>query len=131
MEENKQIDGKARTWRRVLVGLAAFESLLAIWFVFCAFSADNSCYVKPCYEGAGLQELWKVRSSIVNMPVRGAKSYDLLEQVNKGIGLSGILAGILFLAYGALALCLVPRSALKDAPLVSIRFTAQHTSLSL
>ena len=47
-------------WRGTVVCLAAVEVVLSGYFTFCALQAYNACYVEPCYEGPGLQELWKV-----------------------------------------------------------------------
>lgn len=83
-------------WRFSLVSLALGELVLAVVFTYCASQAYNHCYVKPCYEGAGLQELWKV---------------------NKGVGMSGLAAAALVLLHSLVSLWLVPKPALGEAPL--------------
>ena len=85
-------------WRATLDVLAGLELILAIGFTLGTASAFNACYVTPCYEGAGLQELWKV---------------------NKGIGFTGLAAGGLSIAHAVLAIWLAPKPAIaQEAPLV-------------
>ena len=98
-------------WRIVFLGLAGLEMILAIIFFILTASAFNACYTSPCYEGPGLQELWKV---------------------NKGIGFTGLAAGGLAVAHSALAIWISPKPNIaQDAPLVLGAFVGVTCVVSL
>ena len=81
---------KAR-WRLLLTASHGALVLLSLGFTSCALRADDACYVEPCYEGEGLQELWKV---------------------NKGVGFTGVAAGVFSTAIASVGLALFGWAAL-------------------
>ena len=56
-----------------IIGMNTIILVLGIIFLCYSMMVYDACYVDPCYEGSGLEELWKV---------------------NKGIGFTTIAAGI-------------------------------------
>ena len=53
------------SWRKLLAISHAVLGLLSIWYCKLVYwNAAEACYVMPCYEGPGLQELWKVNKGI-------------------------------------------------------------------
>ncbi|OEU21840.1 hypothetical protein FRACYDRAFT_231986 [Fragilariopsis cylindrus CCMP1102] len=71
------------SWRKLLAISHAVLGLLSIWYCKLVYwNAAEACYVMPCYEGPGLQELWKV---------------------NKGVTFTGESSGVFAIFHAALA----------------------------
>ena len=47
-----------------ILGTSTITLILGIVFLCFAMTVSNACYVDPCYEGEGLQELWKVNKGV-------------------------------------------------------------------
>lgn len=98
-------------WRAGFLGLSGLELILAITFTLLAASAFDACYVTPCYQGSGLQELWKV---------------------NKGISCTGLAAGALSIIHALVAMWLAPKPHIaQEAPLVLGTFVGVTLVVSL
>jgi hypothetical protein len=53
------------SWRKALAISHAVLGLFSIWYCKLVYwNAAEACYVIPCYEGPGLEELWKVNKGI-------------------------------------------------------------------
>lgn len=97
-------------WQTVLITTGVVELLLSISYLVVSISAYDKCYVVPCYEGPGLEELWKI---------------------NKGVGLSGVFSAVFVIIFAAFSLWLIPRTSLQDAPLMFGFFVGMSFILSL
>mmetsp|Transcript_25631 Transcript_25631/g.76958 ORF Transcript_25631/g.76958 Transcript_25631/m.76958 type:complete len:213 (+) Transcript_25631:348-986(+) len=51
-------------WRGATIFLLSGSSVLTITYVWLAIAAANACYVTPCMEGVGTEELWKVDKGV-------------------------------------------------------------------
>ena len=58
-------------WRGATIFLLACSSVLTVSYVWLAIDAANACYVTPCMEGVGTQELWKVDKGVAACCVVG------------------------------------------------------------
>ena len=74
------------SWRKCLATIHWGLACLSIWYCKLVYwDAAEACYVTPCYEGPGLEELWKV---------------------NKGVTFTGESSGLFALAHAVLGCCL-------------------------
>ena len=93
------------SWRSLLATSHWCLGFLALWYCKLVYwDAAEACYVIPCYEGPGLEELWKV---------------------NKGVTFTGESSGLFALAHAALGCALFAKrgsgedsSMLQDAHFV-------------
>eukprot|EP00536_Pseudo-nitzschia_multiseries_P008066 jgi/Psemu1/296787/fgenesh1_pm.198_\ len=70
------------SWQGLLATIHGVLLFLSLWYCKLVFwNAAEACYVDPCYEGPGLEELWKV---------------------NKGVTFTGESSGVFCLAHAAL-----------------------------
>lgn len=77
------------SWKKTLAILHTILIALSLWYCkLVYFNAAEACYVEPCYEGPGLEELWKV---------------------NKGITFMGKSSGVFCLLHAALGYTLFAR----------------------
>ena len=87
------------SWRMLLATSHWGLGFLALWYCKLVYwDAAEVCYVKPCYEGPGLEELWKV---------------------NKGVTFTGESSGLFALTHAALGCCLfAKRSGSEESSLL-------------
>ena len=87
------------SWRKLLATSHCVLVFFALWYCKLVYwDAAEACYVTPCYEGPGLEELWKV---------------------NKGITFTGESAGLFALAHAVLGcLLFVKRSSESSSSLL-------------
>jgi len=77
------------SWQNLLAVSHAILGYLSLWYCKLVFwDAAEACYVSPCYEGPGLEELWKI---------------------NKGVTFTGESSGIFALMHAALGYALFAR----------------------
>lgn len=98
-------------WRRCQVaGYAVLAPLTASYLVLACMTVGR-CYVQPCYEGWGLDELWKV---------------------NKGVGVAGVCGGAVALGHAlAGALCFGCRPPDESARFVLGAFAGASLAVAL
>jgi hypothetical protein len=91
------------SWRKLLAWSHCVLGFLALWYCKLVYwDAAEACYITPCYEGPGLEELWKV---------------------NKGVTFTGESAGLFALAHAALGcLLFVKRSSESSSLLEDAHF---------
>lgn len=58
-------------WRTVAVGLLVCLVPLSVTYLTLACKAANECYVDPCMQGVGTEELWKVNKGVSTACVAG------------------------------------------------------------
>ncbi|VEU42418.1 unnamed protein product [Pseudo-nitzschia multistriata] len=83
------------SWRNMLAIVHAVLIFLSLWYCKLVYwNASEVCYVDPCYEGPGLEELWKV---------------------NKGVSFTGASSGIFALAHAVLGYVLFARISSEES----------------